>query len=526
MRSRPRRIFGACGIVLVVCTHAVAAQAPPLGGRDLRLIEAVRRQDRVRVAELLKERIDVNAQQPDGATALHWAVHWEDAEVAGLLIRAGAKVNAANDLGVAPIVMAAASGNGRIVEMLLEAGADANAALESGETALMLASRAGSLGAVRALLAQGAKVDAKEGTRGQTALMWAVANRHPDVTRVLLEHGADVHVRSQTRTLVYNMGGSRSAGSASADTPLEEVDLGGSTPILFAARSGDAESARMLIGRGANVNDRAADGNTPLIVAAHSGHATLALVLLEHGADARAAPLGYTALHAGVLRGTLRDRGVKNDDPAAGIPLVKALLAHGADPNARVLKGTPLRRWSHDFALLDRWIGATPIWLAAKFLESDMIRTLAAAGADIHAAARDGTTVLMSAAGHGYSRATGTEAFIKDRRDFSSYNAEPFAVATRIPADEERQVLEALQLLIELGADVNRPNGAGDTAVHAAASLGMDRVIQFLAQRGANLSAKNKAGRSPIDVARRDDGVGATVVREETVALLRKLGAS
>ena len=345
--------------------------------------------------------------------------------------------------------------------------------------------------------------------------MWAIVNKHPAVTRILLEHGADIHLRSETRKLVYNMGGNRSAGSAAADTPLEEVPLGGSTPIMFAARSGDIESARMLVAKGANVNDTEADGNTALIVAAHSGHGTLAAFLLDQGADAKAAPLGYTALHAAVLRGTLRDRGVKNDDPGAGIPLVRALLAHGADPNARVTKGTPVRRWSHDFALLERWNGATPLWLAARFLEIDMIRVLAASGADVHLTARDGTTPLMAAAGTGYSRASGTEAFIKDRRDFSSYNSESFAVATRIPPEEERLVIEALRLLIELGADVNRPNAAGDTAVHAAAALGMNTVISFLSERGADLSAKNKAGRSPIDVARRDDGVGASVVREE-----------
>ena len=512
---------------------ALLASAVPLAGQsrrpaaapDLRLIESVRSQDRARALALIKQGVNVNTAQPDGATALHWAVHWEDGALVEALLAGTANPNAKNDLGVTPILMAATSGNGALIEKLLAAGGDANANQESGETALMLAARAGSDVGVTALLAKGARVNAREGTRGQTALMWAIVNKHPVVTRILLEHGADIHVRTETRTLVYNMGGNRSAGSAAADTPLAEVPLGGSTAIMFAARSGDTESARMLVERGANVNDTEADGNTALIVAAHSGHGTLAAFLLEHGADAKASPLGYTALHAAVLRGTLRDRGVRNDDPSAGLPLVRALLAHGADPNARVTKGTPVRRWSHDFALLERWIGATPLWLASRFLEVDMIRVLVASGADVHQTTRDGTTPLMAAAGSGYSRASGTEAFIKDRRDFSSYNSESFAAATRIPPDEERLVIEALRLLLELGADVNRPNAAGDTAVHAAAGLGMDTAISFLAERGANLSARNKAGRSPIDVARRDDGVGASVVREETVAVLRKLGA-
>jgi ankyrin repeat protein len=390
----------------------------------------------------------------------------------------------------------------------------------------MLASRSGSVAAVNMLIARGANVNAHEGTRGQTALMWAVNNVHPEITRALLDHGADLRARSQVRRRPYIMGGNRGAGSASRDTPIAEVDDGGSTPILFAARSGDLESARLLVAAGADVNDAAADGNTALIIATHSGHGTLAAYFLDQHANVNVAPLGYTALHAAVLRGTLSDRDVKSNDAGAGVSLVKALLAHGANPNVRVVKGTPVRRWSHDFALLERWSGATPFWLAAKFLEIDMMRVLAAAGADPKTAANDGTTPLMAAAGNGYSRGTGTEAFIKDRRDFSYYNSNPLEVATKIPVEEERLAVEAVKLTVELGGDVNMANNVGDTALHSAAALGMESLIEFLASRGANLEAKNKAGRTPLAAARRENGVGATVVRESTAALLRKLGAT
>ena len=140
------------------------------------------------------------------------------------------------------------------------------------------------------------------------------------------------------------------------------------------------------------MHDTAADGNTALVIAAHSGHGSLAVFLLVRGADPNAAPLGYSALHAAVLRGTLRDRSVRNDDPGAGVPLVRTLLAHGADPDARLRHGTPVRRWSHDFAFMDRWVGATPFWLAAHFLELEMMRVLAAAGADPRTPSRGGTT--------------------------------------------------------------------------------------------------------------------------------------
>lgn len=492
---------------------------------DLRLVEAIKRQDKTAVQTLVRQHLDVNIAQPDGATALHWAVHWEDVETTDLLIRSGAKVNAANDLGVTPLTMAAASGNAAIIEKLLAAGADAKAALLSGETALMLAARAGSLNGVRALIAAGADVNASEHTRGQTALMWAVANRHPEITAVLLQHGADVRTRSEVRKTVYNLGGNRSAGNASPDTPLAEIPLGGSTPLLFAARSNDVASAKLLVAAGADVNDVEADGNTALIIAVHGGNASVASFLLDQKANPNAMPLGYSALHAAVLRGYLADRDLRSTDPAAGLPLVKALLAHGADPNARVAKGTRLRRWSHDFALLDRWAGATPYWLAARFLELDMMRAIAVAGGDPGLTSSDGTSPLMVAAGTGYSRASGTAAFIKSRRDFSYYNADPTENATHIPDEEERLSVEAVKLAIGFGGNVKAANHAGDTALHAASALGMNAVIQVLVDNGADPNAKNKAGRTPLAVARRQTGVGETVVNERTAALLRKLGA-
>ena len=498
---------------------AAASGVPPL-------VAAVRAGDQAAVRALLAAGADANAPQPDGATALHWAVHRGAGETAERLIRAGADVGAANDLGMTPLLMACRRGQGALAARLLAAGADPHAALPSGETPLMVAARAGSLAAVDALLQRGARVNAAEATRGQTALMWAVANRRPAVTRALLAHGADIAARTRTRRRVYNMGGSRSAGSASRGIALEEVIEGGSTAILFAARSGDLESARLLVAAGADVHDTAGDGNTALAIAAHSGHGSLAMFLLEEGADPNAAPLGYTPLHAAVLRGTLRDRGVRNDDPGAGAPLVRALLAHGAEPNARLLRGTPVRRWSHDFAFMDRWVGATPFWLAAHFLELEMMHVLAAAGADPRAPSRDGTTPLMAAAGLGYNRGGGS-AFIRDRRDFSSYNpVESAALGSTIPAAEERLARAAVAAALELGARVDAANDAGDTALHAAASHGMNSVIELLAERGADVRAANRQGRTPLDVAVYSDGIaGDRFVREATADLLRALEA-
>ena len=517
MHSKVKRLVGVWMVVLLSVTSVDAAAGLPL-------IDAVRDRDIVAVRALLQQGADVNAPQADGATALHWAAHWDDLATADLLIRAGANVNAANDLGFTPLWLACSNGNAGMVEKLLAAGANPNAARSTGETAIMTCARPGSLGAVTALLAHGANVNVRESVHGQTALMWAVANRHPDVVRTLIAHGANIHTRSKVRRVVVNLGGSR-GGAGSREKNAAEVEQGGSTPLLFAARSGDLESAKLLVAAGANVHDTAPDGNSVLVVAAHSGHGSVAAFLLDKNADANAAGAGYTALHAAVLRGDLRDRGpccpaiwLKN--PGSGLALVTALVAHGANPNVRFTKGTPVRRWSHDFVLHVAWLGATPFWLAARFLEVDMMRLLGANGADPRVPSNNGTTPLMVAAGLNHTRARGTVAFVRDRRDFSAHNNLPLEIAAIIPEEEERLALEAVTLAVELGADVNAVNQAGDTALHGAASLGMDTVVRFLADSGANLNVKNESGRTPLAMAPRE------AARQSTATLLRGLGAN
>ncbi len=479
-------------IVPFVTTASLAFSAVALaqGSGETDLLVPAKARDLEAVRALLERGADVNAPQGDGATALHWAAHWDAHEMADLLIGAGAAVTVANNQGATPLWLACTNGSAAMIGRFLQAGADPNAALLSGETPLMTASRTGTAEGVSLLLTNGADVNARERSRGQTALMWAAAQQHPEVVRVLIEHGADIHARSHVwHQLVNTAGSTNSRGDI-------EVAQGGSTPLLFTARQGDLESARLLLAAGADVNDAAPSGTSALVVASHSGHRALAAFLLEEGADPNAAGAGYTALHAAVLRGDLE--------------LVKTLIAYGADPNARLVRGTAGRRLGWDFSLRHALIGATPFLLAANYAEVDIMRFLAANGADPLLAKQDGTTPLMVAMG---VRLGGRE----DRR---GREGTPHNDADT----EERLVLEIATLAVDLGVDVNASNDAGDTALHGAARLGLNSVVHFLADRGARLDAKNQREQTPLALASRL-GETADAGPETTADLLRRLGA-
>jgi ankyrin repeat protein len=460
---------------------------------DTRLADAVRRQNSAVARALLSQHVDVNAPQPDGATAIAWAAHWNDLEAAELLLRAGADVNTANDFGVTPLSLACTNGSAAMVERLLAAGADPNRGQATGETPLMTAARTGNVAAVKALLARGADVDARENVAGQTALMWSVSERHPEVARLLIEEGANVHARSK----------------------------GGFTPLLFAAREGDVESARLLIAAGTGVDQAAPDGATPVVLAAASGREAVAIFLLEHGADANLSAAGYTALHAAV--------------PKAEPDLVNALLAHGADPNARLAKspaavfgpsggaGSEVASGALVLSGANQGGGgrptdvaaprdATPFWLAAKYVNVPVMKALIAAGADPSLTLGDGSTPMMAAAG-----LTQFEGPHSRRGDVSTF---------RTNWDED-DGLEAVRLLVDLGADVNATNRVGQTALHAAAYLGADRIVRFLVAHHANLNAQDQQGQTPFRVAQAHLNVSAQGVthNRETAQLLRELGA-
>jgi ankyrin repeat protein len=486
---------------------------------DRRLVEAVKQQDVKAVQKLLRQGVDVNTPEGDGATALHWAAHWDDRGTADLLVRAGANVNAANDYGVTPLGLACTSGSLPLVERLLTAGANPNAVQSNGETPLMTGARAGHEDVVRRLLKSGADVNAAERLWQHTPLMLAAAEGHAGVVRALIEGGADVEARSAVR------------GPKAATYGRDMVRrTGGVTPLLLAARQGEVETSRLLLSAGANVNAAAADGTTALLVASIRGHVSLAMFLLEHGADPNADGAGYAALHwaAGSWETELTGvNGIATERDAewaglAGVrtsklEFVKALLAHGANPNARLVKEPPLVGHSvrgtgercglqTDIspvgACAQRLIEATPFVLAASAGDASVMRVLMASGADPRLVTKDGTTPLMMAAG-------------LDR----------WLAESRVT---ESRALEAVRVALAFGADVNAANAIGQTALHAAGFNDAVSIAQELVDHGAKINVKNKRGETPLMIAETAlvslNMVGINY-RTRTGDLLRKLGA-
>lgn len=511
------RVFSAVAISSIASMHMASAAAPPTHP----LIEAVKKSDEGALRKLLQQGGDVNAADVDGTTALHWAAYKNDLDTVKLLVQAGANVKAANRYGVRPMHLAATAGNAAMIDTLLSAGADPNEALPEGETAIMTAARSGSAASVKLLIARGAQVDVRENWRGQTALMWAAAEGHTDVVKLLIAAGADVHVRSngtigagraQVPEVAAPTAGPGPAGTAASSVepaaPAAERATGrrasstllNFTPLLFAVRAGQIETVRALLDAGADANEKVSDGTSAITLAILNAHYELAALLAASGANANADEEGWTALHQLVWT---RRPNVGRPPPAPvptgnldALELARVLLKHGADPNARQKKEPK----DTNRNAMNR-IDATPFLLAAKSADVEMMRVLLDGGADPTLKTVAGITPLMAAAGVGIykvgeSPGTGEEA------------------------------LEAVELLHELGADVNAVDTNGDTAMHGAAFRGHAPLVHFLHEMGAQLDLRNKKGLTPLAIADGIFHISVFISNPETAAMLRKLGAA
>ena len=464
-----RRLTGLVLLVLGLTGAAMAAdRAGAAAAPAPTLADATEHRDKARVRSLLAAGVDVNATQVDGTTALHWAAYNDDAETAALLVRAGANVNALNRYGVPPLSLACTNGSAGVVKLLLTAGADANATMKSGETVLMLAARAGNLEAVKALLVHGAKHDARE-RKGQTALMWAAAEGHADIVRALIEAGADIK------------------------TTLDS----GFTPFFFAVREGRIDVVKEFLKAGVDVNatvqrpERAPGppganayrgaipkGTSPLLMAVQNGHFELAIALVDAGANPNDQRMGFTPLH--MLSWVRKPDSSDVSDPGpigsgrlTSLEFVREIAKRGANVNLRLDKGAPKVPNTSSRIGTE---GATPFLLAADRSDVPLMKLLLELGADPMMPNAIGTTPLMVAAG--------------------LETTEPLE-----EAGEEPEALEAVKMLLDLGADINAVDSNGDTAMHGAAYAQYPLVVKLLAERGADPQIwknANKAGVTPL----------------------------
>lgn len=480
--------------------------------------------DTAAVRTLIQQKANVNAAQPDGATALHWAVYRDNLEIVDMLLRAGANARVTNRNGITPIHMASLYGNAPMVERLLKAGADAKQLGPNGETMLMLAARNGNPEAIKFLLSAGADVNAVEPARGTTALMWAAEQRHPAAVKALLEGRADYSMRSaaaglprnymanKVNTAVVEAAKRRYSAAAAAGRTYEEqieVDLGpsnagsgfgrdfsapaaaappspednevvlaglvgggsgGLTALVLAAREGDIESARALLDAGADINQTTNYGWTPLLTATNNKHYRLGMFLLDRGADPNIANKGaWTPLYLATDNANIEG----GDYPVAKadmehLPFIKALLDHKANPNARVKDDTLSRT-----IFTMQWFfeaGATAFLRASQSGDAALIKLLLSYGADPMVKSDYDDTALTLAAGIGWVEGVTYEHSAKEN-------------------------VEAVKMLLDLGLDPNAANKDGRTPLMGAALKGRTEVVQLLVDRGGKLDQRDRGSR-------------------------------
>jgi ankyrin repeat protein len=474
--------------IAVVLTTSTAAAAPA----DTTLAEAARSGDAATVRNLVAKRADVNAPGLDGSTALHWAAHRDDVAMVELLIRAGANVSVENRYRARPLWVAAGNGSARVISMLLRAGADPNTTMDGGETVTMTAARGGNAEAVKTLVEAGANVNARD-ARGQTALMWAASRNNAAAIKALVDGGADVAIRTNNP-----VSGGRGSSTFNSPSPT------GFTALLFAVRAGSRDAVRALLGAGANVNDTLSDGQSALVVATANAHWAVASDLIDRGADPNAAAAGWNALHQTVHSRRPNLGYTPGPVPTGNVDsleVVRKLIARGIDVDARMTRNGMKdgQRNRHNR------LGATAFLLAAKRVDVDVMKVLAAAGADPKMPAADGNTPLMVAAG---------TAMWYVGEDGGSM------------AGHEQEALEAVKLCVELGNDVNARNLDGETPLHGAAFRGVNAIVDYLVAKGAVLDAKDARGWTPFTIANGISYGDVFKQQPQTARLLEQLMAA
>ena len=519
------------GAVWIAATQVAAAAEPAL------LLDAAERGDRAAAMQLLAKGANPNTPGPDGTTALMWAASNDDLELVRALIKAGANVTLKNQFGTSALTEAAIIGSAPVIEALLKAGADPNTKNPEGETPLMAVARAGKVDAATRLLEAGADVNAKEEWGGQTALMWAAAQSQAEMVKLLASKGADLNARGVIRQWERKV---------ITEPRPKDMNKGGFTPLLYAAREGCVECARHLVAAGADRDLEDPERITPLNMALLNLHFEFAALMIKAGADVDKWDLfGRSPLYMAADVSSLPTKGngamavIPSVDSVTALDVAKMLLDAGANPNLQLKRRPPYRDVPQDRGgdtILAQ--GATPLLRAARAGDAPFVDLLLKHKALVDLPSKEGVTPLMAAAGVEFG--------------------------TRVTRGRNRTnegVLATMRLLIDAGANVNARNvtdsprtgeysaaataaaraGRGgrasqvpsasavphQTALHGAAERGYTAFVKFLAENGADLQAKDANGRTALDLAK---GIGVPGIKQaasegfpETVTLIESL---
>jgi ankyrin repeat protein len=508
-RNRPR-VLCAAFVTLLVTAAAGAANDD--------LVDAAQGQNWPQVQTLLARHVDANSRSADGSTALLWAAHWNDLQTAGLLIRSGADPNTGNDFKMTPLAQACTNASSGMVNLLLQAGANPNTPIGTGETPLMTCARTGNDRAVRLLLGRGADVNAKEPTQNQTALMWAAAERHPEILQTLIAAKADLRAHTRLGFTALHFAarfGDLESTKALLNAGLDINVRAQPDPVVAQGSKDTPGVARAAAGRGAlagavelGVRDVVFPGATPLFVATVRGHVPLALFLLDHGADPNAMEAGFTPLFwaAGTWENGLANPVYGFIDPIGGIPdrddkltLVRALLAHGADPNIQMRVRPPSFGGTGTGGYNDA-VGATAFIVAANAADVELMRILLAAGANPHLLTKTNSNALLAATG--LNRGIGEI------------------------IDDEDRALDAVKFLLGLGVDPKVVTTYNENALFGPGYRGWNRMLELLSDKGVNVNLVNKAGVTPwLAASGYGDRLGGVLYNKAGADILLKHGA-
>ncbi len=443
---------------------------------------------------------DVNARAGDGSTPLQWAVYNSDVAEVARLIKAGADVKMANSYGATPMSLAANTGNAEVIKMLLKAGADVESASAEGQTTLMAVARTGNVEAAKVLLQHGANVNARESWGQQSALMWAAAQKQPQMIRVLIQHGADVNARGVVRNWDRKV---------TAEGRPKDMNRGGFTPLLYAARAGCVACVDELLKSKADINLEDPHGTTPLVLALMNLRFDTAKFLIEKGANISLwdyygqTPL-YVAvdMHA-VPAGFRAD--VPSTDTAVSMDIIEMLLDRGANVNVQLKLRPPVRSLlpgdrGADVRVLTT--GATPLMRAAVAADVPVMEVLLKHGALVDLPLADGTTPFF---------------------------ATVLSAGTRAKFKTEDEALAAMRLLKAAGADP-KTRTVGSTPLHTVTTRGWKKVMTELVSYGVDINATDSDGLTALDYAMARIRIGflqqKPPARMDLAKLLKDMGAN